>query len=339
MGNVIQCTSPINIVKNLQTEKICKLKCSYQFNYTPTTLSIWNAQMMMVMEVDEVATPPVVYNDENYMVEAVLLVSPSIHTFNGKKADAELMIFHASTNFAKKLMVCVPIKASSTSVSDSSTYFDLMMSVIKQTAATPGQHTIFNNATFSLNKFVPMTPYFSYTGANLLWNMLFKDKCYGITKNTDQFGNGGEIEPIASDMDYIVFHIDDAIAISPQALQMLKQVIPYPVNIPTIDQSLNPGGLYFNPNGPISNSAAEIYIDCRPTGDDGEILVTARQDSASILNNEIIKKLMNATFLKIIVGALVMLFLWKSATRMINGIAANSARMSGGGKVGGRGNV
>ena len=335
MGNVIQCTSPINIVKNLQTEKICKLKCSYQFNYAPTTLSIWNAQMMMVMEVDDVATPPVVYNDENYIIEAALLVSPSIHTFNGKKADAELMIFHVSTNFAKKLMVCVPIKASSTSVSDSSTYFDLMMGEIRNTASAAGQHTIFHNATFSLNKFVPMAPYFSYTGANLLWNTIFGDKCYANNVNSGVPGAPSRMEPIASDMDYIVFHIDDAISMSPQALNILRQVLPYPINIPTIDESLNPGGLYFNPNGPISNSAAEIYIDCRPTGDDGEILVAAKQDSTSLLNNEMLKKLMNATFLKIIIGAVVMLFLWKTATKMINGIAANSARMSGGAKVGG----
>ena len=70
MGNIQQigCTSPINIVKNLQTEKICKLKCSYQFNYTPTTLTIWNADMMLFMETDEVAIAPVIYNDEYYNV-------------------------------------------------------------------------------------------------------------------------------------------------------------------------------------------------------------------------------------------------------------------------------
>ncbi len=333
----IGCTSPIDIVKNLQTEKICKLKCSYQFNYTPTSLSIWNADLTLFMETDDVAIAPVIYNDEYYNVEAVLLMAPSVHTFNGSKADAELIIFHMNTTFTKKLMVCVPIKASSTSTNDATTYFDLIMNEVIQTAPGPGQHTVYTNPTFTLNKFVPMAPYFSYTGANLLWNPLFGGKCYGMPKQTDQFGQGGGIEPLASDIDYIVFHIDDAIKMSPQALKSLKKVIPYPTGIVSIDQSQNPGGLYYNPNGPVPQSQGEIYIDCRPTGDDGEILVAARIDSSGLLNNQMIKKIMNFTFLKLIVGALVMLLIWKLAIKSVNGIAANSSRMAGGGiKTGGK---
>ena len=333
MGNMQQigCTSPINIVKNLQTEKICKLKCSYQFNYTPTTLSIWNADLMLFMEADQVAVAPVIYNDEYYNVEAVLLMTPSIHTYNGKKADAELIIFHMNVTFTKKLMVCIPIKVSSTSTTDAAMYFDLIMTTVKETAPSVGRHTIFNNQTFSLNKFVPMAPYYSYTGANLLWNPLFRGKCYGMKKEPDQYGRGGGIEPIAGEVDYIVFHIDDAITMSPTALKALRQVIPHPTYIRSIDASENPGGLYYNPNGPIPQSNGEIYIDCQPTGDDGEILVAARLDSAGMLNNQMLKKIWSFTFMKMLIGVIIMLLLWKLSLKAINGIAANSARMAGGG--------
>lgn len=333
MGNMQQigCTSPIDIVKNKQTDKICKLKCSYQFNYAPTTLSIWNADMMLFMEPDDVAIAPVIYNDEYYNVEAVLLMSPSVHTFNGNKAHAELIIFHMNVTFTKKLMVCIPIKRSSTSTTDATTHLDLIMNEVVQTAPSPGQHTVYTNPTFTLNKFVPMAPYFSYTGANLLWNPLFGGKCYGMKTEPDQFGRGEHIEPLASDIDYIVFHLDDAISMSPQALRGLRQVIPYPTNIVSIDQNQNPGGLYYNPNGPIPQSKGEIYIDCQPTGDDGEILVAARMDSSGLMDNQMIKKLLNFTFLKLIVGALVMLLIWKFAIKAVNGIAANSARTAGGG--------
>ena len=326
----IQCTAPIDIVKNLQTEKICKLKCSYKFNYAPTTLSIWNVGMFIMWQVDEVATPPVIYNDENYNVAAAILVSPSIHTFSGKHADAELMIFHNNTRGTKKLMVCIPIKVSSTSTSASANFFDLVMGEISQTAPTKGQHTIFNNPTFSLNKFVPMAPYFSYTGNNLLQNIMYlKDKCWSAPNGA------GVRQPIAADIDYIVFHLDDAITISPQALKMLKKFTPFAseIKVPTIKESLNPGGLFYNPNGPITQNDSEIYIDCRPTGDDGEILVTARQDTGGLLDSAMLKEVWNYTFMKIIVGAVVMLLIWKISMKMINGIAANSARMSGGGKV------
>jgi hypothetical protein len=339
MGNMQQigCTSPIDIVKNKQTDKICKLKCSYQFNYAPTSLSIWNADLTLFMEPEEVAIPPVIYNDENYNVEAVLLMAPSAHTFNGNKADAELIIVHMNVTFTKKLMVCIPIKVSSTSTTDATTYLDLIMNEVVQTAPSAGKRTTYTNPTFTLNKFVPMTPYFSYTGANLLWNPLFGGKCYGKKIDPDQFGRGSRIEPVAADVDYIVFHIDDAISMSPQALRGLRQVIPHPTNIVSINASQNPGGLHYNPNGPIPKSKGEIYIDCQPTGDDGEILVAARVDSSGLLDNEMLKKVLNFTFLKIIVGALAMLLIWKFAIKAINGIAANSARTAGGAKtVGGK---
>ncbi len=327
----IQCTSPIDIVKNLQTAKICKLKCSYQFKYAPTTLSIWNLGFGILWEVDQVAIPPVIYNDENYNVAIVFLVHPSIHTFNGKKADAELIIYHMNTRSTKFLMVCIPITQSSTSTSDSSSFFDLVMNEISQTAPAYGQHTIYNNATFSLSKFVPMKPYFSYTGADIFWSMFDDGKCYEVSRN------GRKPRPEAPNIDYIVFHLDDAINMSPQCLTMLKKFTPYSryINLPTIRASLNPGGLFFNPNGPVPQSAGEIYIDCQPTGSDGELLVTARQDSGGLLDNQMLKKIWNYTFMKMIVGAILMLILWKVANKIINGIATNSARMSGGGMRGG----
>jgi len=290
--------------------------------------------MAILWEVDEVAIPPVIYNDENYNVEIVFLVQPSIHTFNGKHTDAELLIFHMNTRGTKKLMVCIPIVQSSTSTSDSSNFFDLIMSEISQTAPAPWQHTIYHNATFSLSKFVPMKPYYSYTGANLLWNFFLAGKCYSVPKwdpKTDTFDDN-KIEPLASDIDYIVFHMDDAIHMSPQALTMLKKVIPNSNPIKTISARQNPGGVFYNPNGPVPQSAGEIYIDCQPTGSDGELLVTARQDSGGLLDNQMLKKIWNYTFMKMIVGAILMLVLWKVANKIINGIAVNSARMSGGGK-------
>ena len=320
-----QCTAPINIVRNLQTEKICKLKCSYQFNYTPTTLSIWNEGMFLCLGVDEVATPPVIYNDDNYNLLTTFLVSPSIHTYNDKAADAELIMWHMNTSNTKQLFVCVPIKASSTTTADSAMFLDLIMQEVAATAPTDGQHTIYHNVTFSFNKFVPMRPYFSYAGDNILLTTLLGGKCY-------RQDNG---QVVAPDVDYLVYHTDDAITISPQALESLKKVLPKPLNVPAVDQSLNPGGVFYNPNGPISQSSGEIYIYCQPTGADGEILVAARLDSGGVLNNELMKKVANFTFVKIIIGALVMILIWKLSTKMITGIAANSARMAGGASAAG----
>jgi len=317
-------TAPLDIVVNKQTEKLCKLKCSYQFTYQTTSLQIQNVGSFLVMNTDETATPPVIYNDNPYTIVACALLTPSMHTFAGKNADAELIIMHQKVNSQKYLFVCVPIKSSSTSTDDSATYFDLIMAEVAQTAPASGQNTIFVNNTFSLKSMVPMAPYYSYTGSHPFFT---GDICPNILDNETSY------EPFMN-MDYIVFHIDDAITMSPQALRILKQVIPTKFPFVTVPESQNPKGLFFNPNGPVPAVKGEIYIDCRPTGADGEILVTARQDSGGFLNNATLKKIWNYTFMKIIIGALVMLLIWRMAMKAITGIAANSSRMNGGGASG-----
>jgi hypothetical protein len=323
----MQCTAPLNIVKNLQTAQICKLKCSYQFTYTPTSLSIWNEGMFLFFGVDDVAIPPVIYNDTNYNVISAILVSPSLHTYNGSTTDAELIIWHMDSTFGKQLMVCVPIKANSETTADCATFFDLIMQEVTQTAPGTNQHTIYSNPTFSLQPFVPMKPYYSYTGSNLLLSTLLGGKCY-----KDDKGNSAD-----TGADYLVYHIDNAIAMSPTALAALKKVIPKPLNVVSVDEKLNPGGLYYNPNGPVKLNSGEIYIDCQPTGSDGEVIVTSRKDTGGMLDNAMLKKIWNFTFMKILIGAMVMLIIWKMAMKLINGIASSSARMAGGAGTGGAG--
>lgn len=319
----IQCTAPINIVRNLQTERICKLKCSYQFNYTPTTLSIWNEGMFLCLGVDEVATPPVVYNDDNYHVVTTFLVAPGLHAYNGAAPVAELILWHTNTTNTKQLFVCIPIKVSSTTTADCATFFDLIMNEVAATAPSDGKHTVYNNTTLTLNKFVPNAPYYSYSGSSLLVMGVLGGKCYKATPGSGYTWDN-------PDVDYLVFHNDDAITMSPQALTILQQVIPKPLNITAVDEKLNSGGIYYNPDGPIAQNTGEIYIDCQPTGADGEILVAARQDSGGLLDNAMLKKLWNFTFMKILIGGLIMIFIWVMSMKVINGIAANSARMAGG---------
>ena len=105
----IPCTAPLNIVQNLQTNKICKLKCAYQFTYAPTSLRIFNAGSFIIMTTDEAATPPVNYNDINYNVQTTILVQPSLHKYNGQHADAELIITHSAFLFLKPSIYIIPL--------------------------------------------------------------------------------------------------------------------------------------------------------------------------------------------------------------------------------------
>ena len=300
----IQCTAPLDIVKNTQTDKICKLKCAYQFDYPRTTLTIINGVIMLIMIPERVTTPPVIYNDNNYEVIWSFLAQPSIHSYNGQKAEAELIIFHSSIS-GKYMCVCIPIKSSSSSADDSANYFDLILSAVTLTAPSAGGTAIFNNSTFSLSKLVPMKPYYSYTGADF-----FSKECYP-----------GQLQ-----IDYLVYHYEHAITMSPQGISTLQrllkpsnQVFPQP-----LPESVNYGGIFYNPIGPISPNKPDIYIDCQPTGDDGEIIMAAKRDPGSLFANNPLKKLMNMNiikqFMKILIGLILMVFIWKIMIRVVGAV-------------------
>ncbi len=309
------CTAPLNIVQKLQTEKTCNLKCAYKFTYTPSALKITNVNVALIMGVDPPTTPPVIFNDENYSVGLIVLFQPSLHSYNGSNADAELIIQHTATNSSGKVLyVCVPIKASSTSTALSSNYFDMIMAEVSQSANTNQSATTFNNSSFNLGIFVPMTPYYSYVGTDIF--------------NTNQ------CDDTDSNIDYVVYHADNAITMSPSALRTLQSVIP--VDNKTVvgkamDESVNIGGVFYNSNGPSSSAKPDIYIDCQLVGEDGEVLVPIKPDSTkSLLDIGILNKIFGSDFImtsiKIIVGIILMIVLWKLMLKIVQGISASAVK-------------
>ena len=292
-------TAPIDLTKN--TDGVCKLKCSYSFNYAPTSLQITNQGNYLSFKVDNTTAPPVIYNDQNYTVQEVRLYQPSLHTYSGgEHADAELIILHSNMINTRNLLVCVPVVKSSTSTADSANFFDLIMTEVQRTANSRGQQTVYNNPTFTLGKFVPMTSYYSYTGT-LPW------------------------PPSNGTYDYVVFMNDNAITISPLAYTTLQSVT---VNsgIGTVD---NPNDIFFNSSGPVPTTQnAEIYIECQPTGDDGEILVPAKLSAGGILDNQMLQMLFSFTLVKLFIGAVAMIVIWLAASKIINAIAAHATKVA-----------
>lgn len=284
-------TAPITISKNI--DSICNLKCAYSFTYPISTLKITTQRNYIAWNIDDTNSPPVVYNDQNYNVQEARLYHPSLHNYGSGKADAELVIVHTDTRSTKNLLVCIPYISSSTSTDDTVNFLDIIMTEVSNTANSVGQQTVFNNHSFSLGKFVPMKPYYSYTGT-LPWT-----PCNGI-------------------YDYVVFHKDNAKTISPRALATLKTITSahkYAIS------TTNTGGLFLNANGPVPPERGEIYIDCQPTGDDGEILVPFKPaQSGSLLNNALIQMLINSIAIKVIFGAILMYIIWKVANKILTSL-------------------
>ena len=123
-----------------------------------------------------------------------------------------------------------------------------------------------------------------------------------------------------------MFHKDYAITIRKKALDSLKNVIP---NIPSgISIASNPPPIFYNVNGPEQTAKSEIYIECQPTGGDGEILAAPPPTSGGLLDNAVIQQLLSADLVKVFVGAIMMLVIWKISMKIIDGIASNSARIA-----------
>jgi len=283
-------TQNINISKQNISGK-CDLKCTYNFKYTETNLTAKNNGIGIYLTPDSSKIPPVTYNQQKYNVTNIIIVAPSIHTFNGSTAAAELCIEHMPVQGGSQLNVCIPI----TSSSDSSTASNLITEVIQGVssnapAANESANLSING--FTLQNIVPSKPFYSYTGSN--------DKA-----------------------DYIVFDITNAIGLSSSTITTLQKIIK-PFSLPT------PGNkLFFNSSGPNTTKIGEgIYISCKPTGSSSEeTAVTYNKtqttyDFSNITNNPTFK-----TIIQIIIGCLLFIVIFMVVSYGYSYITTGSAKM------------
>ena len=300
-------TYPINITINPESK--CDLLCNYSFSYPPTTLKInrngigplSSAGLSLVP--DDTAQPPVIYNSRNYHVTKVMLLRPSFHKFAGEHADAEMIIVHTTENFPNKLLlVCIPIIKSDISTTDATMFLDLIGAEISNTGTGENGETVFNNPTFTLNKFVPMKPYVSYTGRDADDN---------------------------KENDIIVFKKENAVYISNAIFDNLTKTTStgteplWPTHISQIANSSDTPPIFYNSTGPVVRAGDSIYISCQPTGADGEILTKILPNSSQMVDRLSVKAATNKLFVKIIIGILLMIIIWKLAMKIMRGLSGS----------------
>lgn len=211
----------------------CDLKCAYNFKYTQSNSTAKNNGINISLTYDKTSNPPVLYNNQPYVVTTIIINCPSIHYFNGNQVAAEIIIEHSPVKGGPNLNVCIPIISSSDS-SNASILLNEIIESIATNAPVEGESTNLNLSDFNLQNIVPNKPFYSYTD----------------NKNND----------------YIVFGILEAITINNNTLKILSQIIkPFPI------KTLG-GSLFFNSSGPNSteNIGGGIYISCSPTGNSEE---------------------------------------------------------------------
>jgi len=282
-------TAPIDISRNV--DSYCNLKCDYSFQYPYTPVKIKHGGDHLELRFDKTNDPPVVYNANNYEVTVAHLYTPSLHTYTGERADAELLIVHNNINGKGTLIVSVPFMMDKQGrTTDTLRLLDRIVVQTANTANNKNQQTVLNDATFTLNKFVPVEPYYSYTGTLPYY------PC-----------NGGEVN-------YVVFSKDsqNQQTISSDALASLQQLLK---RHKYATSPSNPGGLFFNRLGPklIKGAATDdgLYIECQPTGSDGEVFIPNQQSSAQLFSGGSLKNLLRNGLFQTIIGVLLIIFIMK----------------------------
>lgn len=297
-------TAPVDIVNN--PDFTCDLKCEYSFKYPQSSLNVTNRGEYLSLKTDQSNTPPVTYNAEKYEVAEIRLYHPSLHSYSGKKAEAELIIVHNGVSSSGNLLVCVPIVTGSGS-SDTTEIFDTIVSEVAKTATSPGKKTTVNIPAFSVNKFIPMKPYFSYNGT------LPYSPCNG-------------------DYAYIVFSKNDgSLSMTELALQSLKKL----TTANGYSSQKNKQGVFYNKKGPSNLTGGsgkdDFYMVCDPTGSEGETQVVAEKTSSEKFNTESVTNLLkNNIVVQILIGAALIIALMKIGSFLLNKFK-ESANQAGGG--------
>lgn len=255
-------TSPIDIVKTDSNN--CTYKCDYSFHYQYTSVRVKNNGDYLEYQFNK-QTNPVKFNNKYYNVDSMRIYQKSLHTYNNQKADAELLIIHNEPYTNEILIVCVPIlkgKVNSSSPSE----LDILIDQTSQMANNINSSAKLTINNFTLNSLVPKKPFYYYVGTL-------------------------PYIPCTKNIKYIVYDIKDSLNIQINSYDEQLTNIISENNIISIKDKTEKVSYSYNKDGPNKNILEDdIYIDCQPTGDNGDVLISKKISVPSV-NNEIGKYL------------------------------------------------
>jgi carbonic anhydrase len=290
-------TAPIDINMSTITGK-CDLKCSYSFRYSSSSCVATNRNDYISIAYDRTSTPPVTYNASGFDVQEIRIYTPSLHSYSGSKADAEMIIVHNSSSGEKPLLVCVPIKSNNSS-SESALLFNTIVNTVASSAPSDGESTTVNVRKFNLSSLVPRKPFFSYSA-------------------TEPY------QPCSTDVDYIVYSTSEAaLDMTPSTLDKLTNII----KSNSYDVKKGPS-LFYNEKGPTKggSGSVEIYIDCQPVNTSQETTEVVNDYSGSGTSMDI-TSLLNNIYVRMFLGSLLFIILLFALKYGLNAVGNTKINM------------
>ena len=100
------CNVPINIIR--QKTDVCFLKCKLWYKYGNSSCLVTNKHDQVSIVYD--GQSDVMFNSVPYTPTEIKIFKPSIHTYDGEYAEAELLIMHSGGQ--NGLAICIPITLS-----------------------------------------------------------------------------------------------------------------------------------------------------------------------------------------------------------------------------------
>ena len=270
-------------VMNISADNVygnCDLKCEYSFDYPSTTLVGKNNSIMLSYNCDNSTTSPVTFNSKKYNVKNIIIVTPSIHLFDGEKTDAEILVIHNPVLGGNPLIVGIPIIQSTNTNTATSNITDMITNMASN-APAHGETAEINISGFNLNNIIPKKPFYTYEGLDIH----------------------------RSPATFIVYGNLDAIPLTSSTLNTLSSIID------TFTHESVGKYLFYNKNGPNGNLNTDgIYISCQPTGasedsvivDDGSSSSDTTYNLGTIFQNKTVQ-----TIIKFIVIVCIFLVLFK----------------------------
>lgn len=186
---------------NTKKEESCKENCSFNFSYNLNSSCILtNKGEYLDIKTD--GKNKVTFNNQEITLQSTRLYSPSLHTFNNKHTDAELILKHSGAN-GKNILVSVPIiakKATGQSI-------DFFSQLAKFIPLTKGERQNVHVNNWSLDNAMPGggsknsgAPFYNYVGSS-------------------------PYPPCNMKATIIIFDVDYASAIKPSDLSLIKKSI------------------------------------------------------------------------------------------------------------------
>jgi hypothetical protein len=242
------------------------------------------------------------------VVKEIRLYFPSLHTYKDETAPGELFLVLNNTQGGRNLIISFPITNSHGTLPYTSSVLSEVVTFLGTNGNSEGQGGNVKGMSVSLNRFIPKnTGYYSYVG-HLPW--IAEKAALNWGRENNRF-NTIFNDTVLSCHDIIVYDIKDAaIYLSNDKLKKINTLVPfygennaltnkakellitysiikqynkkgeingiYKPNAKKFDNGVTPvqkSKLAYNDKGATYDKSDEIWIDCAPTGSEGNNLV------------------------------------------------------------------